>query len=148
MSCRVLGGGYLSNEKNNYTTLQDTLLFSIDGNGQVRAEGTSWKRDREYTVDASAATAVPTRADCKEWIMSELDEAGGALPTKELESKAKMAGYSYATIRRAKDELKRDAAIKFTQTGAGKEKAWHIQKVETQQAFSELPADTPTPWPV
>ena len=142
------GVRYLSNEKNNYTTLQDTLLFSIDGNGQVQAEGTSWKRDREYTVDASAATAAPTRADCKEWIMSELDEAGGALPTKELESKAKMAGYSYATIRRAKDELKRDAAIKFTQTGAGKEKAWRIQKVETQHAFSELPADTPTPWSV
>lgn len=40
------GVRYLSNEKNNYTTLQETLLFTIDNSGQAHAEGTSWKRDR------------------------------------------------------------------------------------------------------
>ena len=136
---------YLSNEKNNYAELQKTALFSIDADGQVRPEGTSWKRDREYTQENAASTSVSCREDCKAWVLSELDDAGGAMPTKELETRAKQAGYSYATLRRAKDELKASREIRFFQTGGSKDKVWHVQKVDAP-IFTELPANTPTPW--
>lgn len=133
---------YLSNEKNNYTQLQETVLFTIDQNGQAHAEGTSWKRDREYTQEAAVSTSAPKKDDCKEWVLHELDEAGGAIPSKDLESRATEAGYSLRTLRRAKDELKRAKTVKYFQTGGAKDKAWHVQKVD----FVELPNDTPTPW--
>lgn len=141
------GVRYLSNEKNNYEQLQETLLFTIDENGQARVEGTTWKRDREYAQDAAASTAAPKREDCKEWLKQALREAGGAMPSKDLEGKAKLAGYSYITLRRAKDELKKAGAVKFFTTGSAKggDRVWHVQIVEAQQ-FTELPEGTPTPW--
>lgn len=139
------GVRYLSNEKNNYEQLQETLLFTIDEDGQAKAEGTTWKRDREYAQDAAASTAAPKREDCKEWLQQALIEAGGAMPSKDLEGKAKLAGYSYITLRRAKDELKKAGAIKFFQTGGAKDKVWHVQIVDAPK-FTELPEGTPTPW--
>ena len=139
------GVRYLSNEKNNYTTLQETLLFTIDSNGQAHAEGTSWKRDREYAQEMAASVAAPKREDCKDWVLSALENSGGSIPSKEPEDSAKAAGYSFRTLRRAKDELKATGQIKYVQTGSPKEKVWHIQRVEQQQ-FAELPEGTPTPW--
>ena len=136
---------YLSNEKNNYTELQETLLFTITESGQVKAEGTSWKRDREYTQESAANTSPSKKDDCKTWILNELDKAGGSLPSKDLESNAKAAGYSFQTLRRAKEELKNTGQVKYFQTGGPKEKVWHVQRV-VQQEFMELPNDTPTPW--
>ena len=137
------GVRYLSNEKNNYAELQETLLFTIDGNGQAQAEGKSWKRDREYTQESAANISAPKREDCKAWILNQLEDAGGVLPAKDLENQAKEAGYSYHTLRRSKEELKQNGQVKYLQTGSGKEKIWHIQKTEP---FTELPDDTPTPW--
>lgn len=136
---------YLSNEKNNYTTLQETLLFTIGSEGQALAEGTSWKRDREYTQESAANVATPKRDDCREWVLQELDEAGGSMTSKELEDKAMLAGYSFRTLRRAKDDLKKTGEIKYFATGSAKDgnRAWHIQKAG---AFTELPEGTPTPW--
>nr|DAI49738.1 MAG TPA: DNA directed DNA polymerase [Caudoviricetes sp.] len=141
------GVRYLSNEKNNYEQLQETLLFTIDEDGQARAEGTTWKRDREYTQDAAANTSAPKRDDCKEWLQQTLREAGGAMPSKDLEGKAKLAGFSFITLRRAKDELKKAGTVKFFTTGSAKDgnRVWHVQIVDTQQ-FTELPDETPTPW--
>lgn len=134
---------YLSNEKNNYCELQETLLFSIDSDGQAQAEGTSWKRDREYTQESAANVSAPKREDCKDWVLHELDEAGGAMPSKDMDDKATLAGYSFRTLRRAKEDLKKTGEIKYFQTGGGKEKTWHIQKASV---FTELPDDTETPW--
>ena len=139
------GVRYLSNEKNNYEQLQETLLFTIDEDGQAKSEGTTWKRDREYAQEAAASTAAPKREDCKEWLQQALIEAGGAMPSKDLEGKAKLAGYSYITLRRAKDELKKAGAVKFFQTGGTKDKVWHVQIVDAPK-FTELPDGTPTPW--
>lgn len=134
---------YLSNEKNNYCDLQETLLFTIDSDGQAQAEGTSWKRDREYTQESAANVSAPKREDCKDWVLHELDEAGGAMPSKDMDDKATLAGYSFRTLRRAKEDLKKTGEIKYFQTGGGKEKTWHIQKASV---FTELPDDTETPW--
>lgn len=121
---------YLSQEKSNYAELQETKLFSIDGAGQIHGEGTTWKRDREYMLDGVANVSAPNRADCKEWILTRLDAAGGTMPTKDLEDDAKADGYSYKTLRRAKDELKRDSEIRYYQVGAGKEKAWYVERLK------------------
>ena len=139
------GVRYLSNEKNNYAELQETVLFSINEDGQIQKEGTSWKRDREYTQDAAVSVSAPKREDCKEWLLNQLDTAGGTIPSKAMESKAQAAGYSFRTLRRAKDELKESGQIKYVQTGTPREKAWHIQLVQ-EQGFVDLPADTPMPW--
>lgn len=134
---------YLSNEKNNYEQLQETVLFSIDKNGQIRKEGTTWKRDREYMQESVANVSAPKRNDCKEWILNELERCNGAMPSKTLEDRAKSAGYSFRTLRRAKDELKEAGGVKYFQTGGNKNRVWHIQKADD---FIELPGDTPTPF--
>ena len=136
---------YLSNEKNNYAELHETLLYSIDGDGQVHTEGRSWKRDREFTQEAAENISAPKREDCKAWILNTLDDAGGAIPTKDLERDAQAAGYSARTLRRAKDELKTARQVKYRQTGSAKDKVWHIQKIE-HKTFTELASDMPTPW--
>ncbi len=133
---------YLSNEKNNYAQLQDSLLFTIDNNGQVQPEGTTWKRDREYMQEAFAATQKPKRDDCKEFILNTLDIAGGSIKTADLESQAKAAGYSTITVRRAKDELKKIGDIRYKSTGQGNEKTWFTERV----CFTEMPADFPAPF--
>lgn len=118
---------YLSNEKNNYTQLQKTLLFTIDENGQVLTEGTTWKRDREYMQEFAVAQSAPKREDCKEIILATLAENNGSMPTKELENTVKELGYSAITLRRAKEELKTDRKIKYSQIGVGTEKVWYTE---------------------
>ena len=139
------GVRYLSNEKNNYTELHETLLFTIDSDGQIQEAGSSWKRDREYIQECTTNTSPTKRDDCKEWILSALDEAGGNMPSKEIEDRAKAAGYAFRTIRRAKDELKKDGTIEYYATGSAREgnRTWHIKKADS---FTELPDDTGTPW--
>lgn len=139
------GVRYLSNEKNNYTTLQETLLFSIDEAGRARPEGTTWKRDRDYVQENADSAAAPRREGCKEWVLDKLQAAGGSMPVRELEEQAKLAGYSYRTLRRAKDELKSTEKIKYFQVGSLKDKAWHIQYFE-QNRFTEIPDEVETPW--
>ena len=122
---------YLSNEKNNYAQLQDTILYSFDDDGLVRPEGTSWKRDRDYMQASSLATSAPKRDDCKEWLVNELQEAGGEIPSKELEELAKSAGYSFATLRRAKDALKKAGCVRNYASGSarGGDREWFVQLV-------------------
>lgn len=137
----VHGIRYLSHEKSNYGMLQETVLFSIDDSGQIHDEGTTWKRDREFMNEASNSASPSAKQDCKEWIVATLADAGSTIPTKTLEDSAKEAGYSYATIRRAKDDLKRDGRIRYKQISNGREKAWNIELVAIDE---DLPFDPPT----
>ena len=134
---------YLSNEKNNYAPTHETLLFSINNDGQAVAEGTSWKRDRDYVQETAANVSTPKREDCKDWILHTLDNSAGKILSKELEEQAKAAGYSYATMRRAKQDLKDDNIIKFSPIGNNKDRVWQVQRVD---GFSELPESVLTPW--
>lgn len=118
---------YLSNEKNNYSRLQETMLFSIADSGLIVPKGTTYKRDREFQQEGAANSAPSKRDDCKGWIINTLQNSGGFLPTGELDSKAQEAGYSYMTLRRAKEALCADGQIKSEQTGNGKEKFWYTQ---------------------
>lgn len=120
------GMRYLSNEKNNYAPLQETLLFSVDGSGQVQYEGKSRKRDREYMAEYAANTSKPKRGECKDWLLRKLEEQG-QMSLGDLERDALEAGYSEHTYRRAKDELvKTDNLAKTWSTGYGNQKIWHI----------------------
>ena len=118
---------YLSQEKSNYGELSPTRLFSIDGQGQLVPSGTSWKRDREFMSEAVTAVSAPAREDCKEWILKFLYDAGGFAASKKLEQSARDEGFSGQTLRRAKEELKADGAIRYRQSGFGNEKCWRVE---------------------
>lgn len=109
---------YLSNEKNNYAQLQETILFSIDSDEQIHREGTSWRRDREYVMGAEQARSSPAREDCKAFIMQTLHEAGGAMPTADLDKQITTAGYSFSALKRAKAELKKEGNVRYFHTTA------------------------------
>lgn len=135
---------YLSNEKNNYAPLQETILYSIDENGQIVKEGTSWKRDKDYMLNAAISTTKPKREDCKEYILSTLREAGGEMPTNALDKKANTAGYSFKTLRNAKSELKEENKIGTFSKGF-KNKQWYTQLIQNPD-FEELPETITTPF--
>lgn len=141
------GVRYLSNEKNNYAELQETVLFSIDSRGQIVKEGTSWKRDKDFVQDAARAASAPQREGCKEFLVQTIEEAGGGMPTADLDAKAKQAGYSFTAIKRAKSDLKKECRVSYFSTGSAKDgsRVWHI-KLETGFEPVELPDNTPVPF--
>ena len=69
------------------------------------------------------------------------------MPAAELEEKARTAGYTFASIKRAKKELKAEGTIKHFQTGSAKsgDKTWHMQLVNPD-GFVEVQEDEPTPF--
>ena len=93
--------------------------------------------------ETAANVSTPKREDCKDWILHTLDNSDGKILSKELEEQAKAAGYSYATMRRAKQDLKDDNIIKFSPIGNNKDRVWQVQRVD---GFSELPESVLTPW--
>lgn len=123
------GVRYLSNEKNNYTQLQETLLFSIASDGKIQKRGTSWKRDREYIMGRTAAKVAPKREECMDFILKILDEAGGTLPNKVLEDLGKSAGHADKTFRNAKDQLKKGGSIEYYQTGQNSNRIWYTKRI-------------------
>lgn len=48
---------YLANEKNNYSSLQQTVLFRMNGNGLPEHAGFSEKHDRDFIQDAYSSTS-------------------------------------------------------------------------------------------
>lgn len=142
------GVRYLSNEKNNYDQLQETVLFSIDSDEQIHKEGTSWRRDREYIMGAEQAKSSPVREDCKAFIMKTLHDAGGSMPTADLDKLITTAGYSFSSLKRAKADLKKESKVKYFHTGSNDSRIWHIQALAEpdNDGFEELPDDTETPF--
>ena len=134
---------YLSNEKNNYAQLQETVLFTIGKDGCILRTGTTWKRDREYTQEAVVAASAPKREDCKQFLLKLLDENGGRMKSKEMEERAKEAGYSGITYRRTKSELKDSEAIRYKNEGFGAEKVWIVEKTEFSEPDTYTPENEP-----
>lgn len=122
---------YVSQEKNNYDRLQDTVLFSINDAGQVEREGTSAKRDREYQTEAAIAKSPSKKEDCKDYIIQTLTEMGPSLKTQELDYLVGLGGFSAETIKRSKADLKKDGEIRYFSSGSGRDgsKVWHVDLV-------------------
>lgn len=144
------GVRYLSNEKNNYSQLQETMLFSIDGAGQIANEGTTWKRDKDYMIEAATAKSAPKREDCRDFIKRTLEASQDcSMKSDDLMREAENRGHSYATFRRARDELKKENVIEFYSTGSAKKKdrVWYTRlKMAPVVDFQELPYELPTPF--
>lgn len=136
------GQRYLSHEKNNYADRQETLLLSFGKDGQLVKEGTTWKRDREFMQEAVTQRSAPQREECKAFLLEKLGEHGNSMASKELENLAKAAGYSRATIRRAKDELKEGSAIVYGNTGNGNNKVWTVQRTEFSEPETYMTLET------
>lgn len=136
------GQRYLSHEKNNYADRQETLLLSFGKDGQLVKEGTTWKRDREFMQEAVTQRSAPQREECKAFLLEKLGEHGNSMASKELENLAKAAGYSRATIRRAKDELKDSSAIVYKNTGNGNNKVWTVQRTEFSEPETYMTIET------
>ena len=125
---------YLSNEKNNYSERQMTVLFSIDDNGQIVKEGESWKRDYEYQMEAKENAGMPKRDDCKKWMLQQIEFVGGSMEVKVLEDLAKENGYGFKTIKKAKSELKDQGKIKFRRVGFGKDDIkWFVELLQLSE---------------
>ncbi len=137
---------YLSNEKNNYDKLQETILFTINEKGQVERTGSTWKRDRDYQMEHTVSTSKPKMDDCKAWIFEELAMAGGSIKTKELDEKAQAAGYSVKTYKAAKTEMKNEGLIDFrpVTVGTGRNAREWYTVIPTD--MQELPNDIPVPF--
>ena len=116
---------YLSNEKNNYSVLQETQLFRIDDSGQIQVTGSSHKRDREFMADYAVNTSKPKLEECRDWIIRKLEDSG-EMNICDLDKAAIDAGFSTSTLRRAKKELKDSGVVKVENGGFADTKVWRI----------------------
>jgi 5S rRNA maturation endonuclease (ribonuclease M5) len=144
---------YLSNEKNNYSRLQETVLFSINDREQIEKVGTTGKRDREFILESAVINGKPKMEDCKEWILRYLEDNGGDVFTKDLDDAAIAAGHAKKTVRNAKDALsgkdgKGDPVrIRYYQTGSEKGNVWRTALIDIAGSpFTEVSSDDPLPF--
>ena len=144
------GVRYLSNEKNNYEQLQDTMLFTINSGGQIVRQGTSWKRDRDYMTDAAVAKSGPKKEDCKEFLVSVLQVAKNhMMKSDDLLKQAQDNGYSFTTIKRARKSLNDEGVTENYATGSAKggNRVWYTRlRSMDEEAYEELPLEVPTPF--
>ncbi len=69
---------------------------------------------------------APKREGCKEAILALLEQHGGEMPVKELEDELREMGYTYGTVRKAKEQLKGEQVISFHQFGSHDSKQWKV----------------------
>lgn len=121
------GMRYLSHEKNNYGVQKKTILFQIE-NGLIVPKGTTEKRDRDFVAEQSHdRRQQPAREEAKLCIMNNLRAAKEAMLVSELEELLKAEGLKDATIRRAKQDLKKEGQIRIYSMGFGNTKKFYIE---------------------
>lgn len=119
------GVRYISQEKNNYDSLAQTVLFSIDDNGRIVFKCRTWKRDREFVAERNEISSKPKLEQASEWIIAYLSEHGGDAKSTIMQADAINAGFAAKTFRNAKDSLKADGKIRYYTTGSKSDKEWH-----------------------
>ena len=112
---------YISNEKNNYAPLQATILFSIGEDGRIQFEGYSARHEAGFLRKSKKkAAAAPSSKveECQDAILVLLEGAeNGMIKSAALNSALQEAGYSLATVKRAKSALKKDGKIDSVRKG-------------------------------
>lgn len=123
------GEKYVSNEKNNYGPLAETVLFSIDEERvAVKYAGTSPKRDQEFVSEHyQEMRSAPAREGAENMILSYLmDHDGEDMEAGRLEKDLLAAGVTAHTLRKAKESLKASGMIQYRTTGGGQTKKWYV----------------------
>lgn len=125
----VNGIHYLSHEKANYSALCKTILFSIDDE-LMHFEGLSDQRDAEYRQALERATySAPMKDEAEKQILEILAD-GEARKISEVEEAVIASGTSKSTLRRAKEQLKKDKKVRYYALGKGSNRCWYIVKNE------------------
>lgn len=124
------GQHYIAHEKCNYGPRAETVLYSVDEGQAIRC-GTSDKTDRDYILSAAhAKRKITERSEVSEAIMTALDD-GEPHVMRDFEDELKAFGSTPATVRRAKEDLKKAGKVNIYSKGAGKNKVWYIEKSTT-----------------
>lgn len=119
---------YISHEKSNYAAPEATLLYTIEED-KVIYQGTTEKKDRDFVAENVQVTrTAPARDEAKEVILNILSD-DKEHEVSELDSRVKAAGVSFATLKRAKEDLKREGRVKYRCEGFGKDKTFYIKRV-------------------
>lgn len=122
------GEHYLSLEKSNYASEQQTILYGIDA-GRVVFRGTTDKHDRDYMQDSGRFNrAAPARSDAKQIIMTLLSD-GAEHKVADIDKTLMDQGVTFATLKRSKADLKKEGRIKYRSEGSGENKVFYIKKI-------------------
>lgn len=120
---------YLSQEKNNYAPLAQTVLFNITENG-AEFVGFSDKKDADFVSERDyERRQAPQRADAEKFIIDFL--RNGKKPTSELDEAAESAGISKNTLSRAKTELRKKKLLSSEAEGFGNSKVFYSYLLST-----------------
>ncbi len=121
---------YLSQEKSSYGRLSQTVLFRIEDNAAAFV-GYTDKRDRDYVRAANKNdNTAPEREAATQFILDYLQEHT-EVTIRALDEAAAGAFISAHTLRRAKEQLRKDGKIQTLQKGFGKNKEWYISLLHT-----------------
>lgn len=119
---------YLSHEKSNYTRMQETILYSIDSNGNMVKEGTTHKQDRDYIAASAKERKTNQREECKKTILKLLAEAPDhIMRSPVLNEGVHRFGYSVTTCNRARAELEDDGYIRSDEIYSNGKKGWYVR---------------------
>lgn len=121
---------YISHEKSNYGMTADTVLFSIEKE-QVIFKNYTDKKDRDFVTEVDySIRQAPQREEAKEFILDFLKD--GTKEVSEMEGTANSIGISSKTLRRAKEELKKENLIKIYSEGFNPKK-WYAKLISPEQ---------------
>ena len=119
---------YISHAKSNYGALQKSVLFDIP-EGVAKFAGTTTMTARDFILQEmripKEEKSNSLRDDVKNEILEQLED--GEKPVNDIDDFLKALGHSNATIRRAKEELKKNGKIRIYGTGYGNEKKFFIK---------------------
>ena len=122
------GVNFLSHEKSNYAPLGNTALYQIVDPGKAVYYGTTKKRFEDFALDNNANKySAPKKAEAEEFIMNSLREREGhSMLISELDEMCTVNKMSKATVRRAKEALRKDERVALWPVGYGKDRKWYI----------------------
>ena len=118
---------YLSQEKSSYGKVMQTVLFRIDGNA-ASFVGYTDKRDQQFVRAANKTGSETPERDAAEQFILEYLEENGESSVKDIDSAATGNFISPATLRRAKERLKKrqKIAVHMKSGGKGKGGEWYV----------------------
>lgn len=118
------GVRYISQEKNNYGRLSDSILFRVEDDGHAEFLETTTKRYREFSSGDSGSES-PARTEARELIVKTLEAAQGhTMITADLDAALELLGVTRSTMKRAKKDLAEEGIIRSKSVGFGKTKVW------------------------